>query len=221
MGFLVHKLSRSRSVIVSPLLLYMYDRKRGTPKENNADELQLCAQAICLEEMFQTAIPEGYLYYGENRRRTPVRFTEGWIPESIRKSSSAYMIRSLPSLPAPGLVKNLLPHYSPRILSDRLSSTRPSAYCQYQSIVCRSQKASTVRRRKRSLLIQWELSIKYSRPVPVQWISIGVRIFYHYQNFKINFVCKRIHLDTLIFLFAYYFSGVLARYSPSKITACP
>ncbi len=51
--------------------------KRGTPKENNADELQLCAQAICLEEMFQTAIPEGYLYYGENRRRTPVRFTEG------------------------------------------------------------------------------------------------------------------------------------------------
>lgn len=50
--------------------------KRGAPKENNADELQLCAQAICLEEMFQIQIPEGYLYYGENRRRSQVEFTE-------------------------------------------------------------------------------------------------------------------------------------------------
>lgn len=50
--------------------------KHGSPKENNADELQLCAQAVCLEEMFQTAIPEGFLYYGENRRRSHVKFTE-------------------------------------------------------------------------------------------------------------------------------------------------
>ena len=42
--------------------------KHGSPKENNADELQLCAQAICLEEMFQTKLREGYLYYGESRR---------------------------------------------------------------------------------------------------------------------------------------------------------
>ncbi len=51
--------------------------KHGKPKENNADELQLCAQAICLEEMFQTVIPEGYLFYGENKRRSHVDFTEG------------------------------------------------------------------------------------------------------------------------------------------------
>ncbi len=50
--------------------------KRGTPKEYNADELQLCAQAICLEEMLQTAIGAGYLYYGENRRRSSVEFTD-------------------------------------------------------------------------------------------------------------------------------------------------
>ena len=49
--------------------------KRGTVKENNADELQLCAQAVCLEEMFQKDIPEGFLYYGENRRRHQVKFT--------------------------------------------------------------------------------------------------------------------------------------------------
>lgn len=50
--------------------------KHGTPKENNADELQLCAQAFCLEEMFQTSISGGSLYYGENRRRSRVEFTE-------------------------------------------------------------------------------------------------------------------------------------------------
>ena len=50
--------------------------KHGKPKENNADELQLCAQAICLEEMLQTTISEGYLFYGENRRRVHVDFTE-------------------------------------------------------------------------------------------------------------------------------------------------
>lgn len=50
--------------------------KHGAPKENNADELQLCAQAMCLEEMFQTKISEGYLYYGENRRRSLIRFTD-------------------------------------------------------------------------------------------------------------------------------------------------
>ncbi len=50
--------------------------KHGSPKENNADALQLCAQAVCLEEMFQTNIPEGFLFYGENRRRSQVGFTD-------------------------------------------------------------------------------------------------------------------------------------------------
>ena len=60
--------------------------KRGIPKENREDELQLCAQAICLEEMFQTEISEGFLYYGENRRRTNVKFTEELCKE-VRKIS--------------------------------------------------------------------------------------------------------------------------------------
>ena len=50
--------------------------KRGTLKEENEDEKQLCLQAICLEEKFQTVIPFGYLFYGENRRRFKVEFTE-------------------------------------------------------------------------------------------------------------------------------------------------
>jgi CRISPR-associated exonuclease Cas4 len=48
--------------------------KRGKPKTHRADEVQLCAQAICLEEMYGGAIAEGALFYGETRRRQPVTF---------------------------------------------------------------------------------------------------------------------------------------------------
>lgn len=48
--------------------------KRGKPKAHRADEVQLCAQAICLEEMFSVEVGEGALFYGVTRRRTPVAF---------------------------------------------------------------------------------------------------------------------------------------------------
>jgi len=46
--------------------------KRGKPKENDADELQLCAQVMCLEEMLLCTIPEGFLYYGEIKHRNKI-----------------------------------------------------------------------------------------------------------------------------------------------------
>jgi CRISPR-associated exonuclease Cas4 len=49
--------------------------KRGREKRDPCDEAQLCAQAICLEEMLSTSIPRGYLYYGQTRRRVEVEFT--------------------------------------------------------------------------------------------------------------------------------------------------
>ena len=49
--------------------------KTGAPKEHQADELQLCAQAMCLEEMLLCRIDEGSLFYGEPRRRTRVTFS--------------------------------------------------------------------------------------------------------------------------------------------------
>ena len=48
--------------------------KRGKPKAHRADEVQLCAQAIALEEMFDATVPEGALFYGQTRRRTVVPF---------------------------------------------------------------------------------------------------------------------------------------------------
>lgn len=48
--------------------------KRGKPKKHRADEVQLCAQALCLEAMTGQSVPEGALYYGETRRRVEVSF---------------------------------------------------------------------------------------------------------------------------------------------------
>jgi len=50
--------------------------KRGKPKDHRADEVQLCAQALCLEETLTCSIPEGFLFYGKPRRRTIVPFDE-------------------------------------------------------------------------------------------------------------------------------------------------
>lgn len=49
--------------------------KRGRPKKNDCDRVQLCAQALCLEEMTGTAVPRGELFYGKTRRRVVVELT--------------------------------------------------------------------------------------------------------------------------------------------------
>ena len=48
--------------------------KRGKPKLHRADEVQLCAQALCLEEMTGQSVPAGALYYAETHRRVVVPF---------------------------------------------------------------------------------------------------------------------------------------------------
>src|SRR5258708_33234147 len=58
--------------------------KRGRPKPDSCDEVQLCAQTLCLEEMFGVVIENGALFYGKNRRRTEVRFDD-----ALRKQTEA------------------------------------------------------------------------------------------------------------------------------------
>lgn len=69
--------------------------KRGSPKGNDIDELQLCAQAICLEEMLVCEIQEGYLFYGETRRRTRVVFSKDLRErvDSLLKEMNQYFSR--------------------------------------------------------------------------------------------------------------------------------
>ena len=57
--------------------------KRGRPKPHQADEIQLCAQAMCLEEMLCCKIPAGALFYGEPHQRTPVEF-DGTLRQAVR-----------------------------------------------------------------------------------------------------------------------------------------
>jgi CRISPR-associated exonuclease Cas4 len=53
------------------------EHKRGRPKQKDCDRVQLCAQAICLEEMLGLTVAEGALFYGKTRRREDVAFDAG------------------------------------------------------------------------------------------------------------------------------------------------
>jgi CRISPR-associated exonuclease Cas4 len=55
---------------------YPVEYKRGKAKLYRADEVQLCAQAFCLEEMTGRTVPEGALFYAETKRRLVVPFDE-------------------------------------------------------------------------------------------------------------------------------------------------
>lgn len=82
-------------------LPYPVEYKRGKPKEHRADELQLCAQAMCLEEMLCCTIPEGALYYGEPRRRTAVLLTSelrGEVQDSLLEMHQLYKRRYTPQV---------------------------------------------------------------------------------------------------------------------------
>jgi CRISPR-associated exonuclease Cas4 len=52
------------------------EHKRGRSKSHDADRIQLCAQAMCLEEMLGVEVPTGALFYATPRRREEVELTE-------------------------------------------------------------------------------------------------------------------------------------------------
>lgn len=60
--------------------------KRGKPKANDCDRVQLCAQAMCLEEMLSVTIRHGDLFYGKKQRRTAVAF-DNKLRETTRETS--------------------------------------------------------------------------------------------------------------------------------------
>ena len=59
-----------------PVRLYPIEYKHGAVRQESSYMIQLCAQAMCLEEMLCCTIDEGALFYGEVRRRTSVSFTD-------------------------------------------------------------------------------------------------------------------------------------------------
>lgn len=56
--------------------LFPVEYKHGPRREHIHDDLQLCAQAVCLEEIFNKPVPYGAIYHHSSRRRRDVEFTD-------------------------------------------------------------------------------------------------------------------------------------------------
>ncbi len=118
--------------------------KRGQPKENDCDRVQLCAQAMCLEEMVGASIPRGALYYGQPRRREGVDLDEP-LRELVRDTA-----RRLHELVRSGIVP----------------PAEPSAKCVSCSLAeqCMPKSAGQGRSARNYLKRQIEVAIKSPSP---------------------------------------------------------
>jgi len=79
--------------------------KRGRPKSKNMDEVQLCAQAMCLEEMLGVRIEEGALFYGKTRKRMRVAFTEELRRQTAETANRLHAFIAEGKTPPPVYVK--------------------------------------------------------------------------------------------------------------------
>jgi CRISPR-associated exonuclease Cas4 len=68
------------------------EHKRGRPKPDDCDLVQLCAQALCLEEMMAVTISEGAVFYGQPRRRLKVEFDERLRKETITVAAAVHKL---------------------------------------------------------------------------------------------------------------------------------
>jgi len=79
--------------------------KRGKPKAGNCDSVQLCAQAICLEEMLNVEIRNGALFYGQTRHREDVVFDESLRSETAEISDKVRELIASGITPRPEYLK--------------------------------------------------------------------------------------------------------------------
>lgn len=90
-------------------LPYPIEYKRGKPKKNDADILQLTAQAICLEEMLLCSIKKGYMYYDEIRHRISVDITneiKDKVKNTVREMYDYYKRNHTPKVKSGNFCKN-------------------------------------------------------------------------------------------------------------------
>jgi len=79
--------------------------KRGKPKKNFSDKVQLCAQALCLEEMLNTEVKKGALFYGKTRRRQNVCFDDKLRKLTFQISEELHIMINSGITPAPHYTK--------------------------------------------------------------------------------------------------------------------
>jgi CRISPR-associated exonuclease Cas4 len=107
-------------------LPFPVEYKRGKPKADDCDRVQLCAQAICLEEMLSVAIPEGALFYGQTRHRLDVVFDDALRRETEETAQRAHELIASGRTPPPVYEKrcescSLMAECLPKTLQKRRS----------------------------------------------------------------------------------------------------
>lgn len=81
--------------------MYPVEFKRGEPKREDWDEVQLCAQAMCIEEMTGTVVSSGAIFYGEIRRRIEVELHQGLRDRTTKLIMDFDAMMSTRKLPEP------------------------------------------------------------------------------------------------------------------------
>ena len=76
-------IGKSDLVEVESGAIYPVEYKRGKKGEWDNDALQVCAQALCLEEMTNKTIEKGYVYYAQSHQRELIEITESLRQETI------------------------------------------------------------------------------------------------------------------------------------------
>lgn len=80
---------------------YPVEYKAGARKKRDADDVQLCAQGMCLEEMLGVAVPEGSVYYDRSRRRRVVPFTDALRAAVVGAAEAVRALYDRDTLPEP------------------------------------------------------------------------------------------------------------------------
>lgn len=84
-----------------PPRYFPVEYKRGKPKVEDWDRIQLCAQALCLEEMRDVAISEGAIWYWEVRKRQPVMIDNNLRSATVAAIEDAHALLSSGKTPLP------------------------------------------------------------------------------------------------------------------------
>ncbi len=80
---------------------YPVEYKRGQRGEFDNDELQVCAQALCLEEMTDRPVVQGFIYYAQSHQRQPVMITDELRQTTIATIEAVRQLLTTATMPPP------------------------------------------------------------------------------------------------------------------------
>ncbi|MFM7221654.1 MAG: CRISPR-associated protein Cas4 [Nodosilinea sp.] len=81
--------------------IYPVEYKRGHRGEFDNDELQVCAQALCLEEMTNRPVVQGFIYYAQSHQRQPVMITDELRQTAIATIAAVHQLLTTGTMPLP------------------------------------------------------------------------------------------------------------------------